>query len=370
MSERKSWGFGPFPRIECGCINVEILRTMTKSRNVLLISTKSLLEKSLVRSITDELGVLELRSIVVSANPTWNEIKGHIAFLGEWRPQVIIGIGGGSVMDTAKILSISGDNSGIRKLDNQSALENARRDVSLVLIPTTAGTGAEMTPFATVWTTSGAGKESVENSEMIPDLVFLDAEFLLELPFELRLFPALDTVSHAVETLWNRYSSPVAVEWAKRSLEISIEVTPLLLEGTATIQDLQEMMLASSYAGMAISESHTAIAHSISYPISSKFGVPHGLACSFTIPAICNQFTNNQWSKLRHPDLVRKGSDMLRKLDLSQFIKEYVSEEDCVGLLPLMNTKSRSDNFIVDAEDVNLHDVIERSFKPIYNNNK
>lgn len=368
MSERKSWGFGPFPRIECGSINVEILRAIAKSKNVLLISTKSLFEKSLVRSIKDELEAPELRSVVVSANPTWEEIEEHITFLGDWRPEIIIGIGGGSVMDTAKILSISGDTFGIRKFENPSALENTRRNGSLVLIPTTAGTGAEMTPFATVWTTSSSGKESVENSEMIPDLVFLDATFLVEIPFELRLYTALDTVSHAVETLWNRYSTAVAVEWAKRSLEISIELVPLLSEETATIQDLQEMMLASSYAGMAISESHTAIAHSISYPISSKFGVPHGLACSFTIPAICDQLTNNQWIKVQHPDLVRRAAQMLRKLDLSQFIKGYLSEEDCVGLISLMNTKSRADNFVVDTQEVNLKDIIEISFKQIYNN--
>jgi hypothetical protein len=59
---------------------------------------------------------------------------------------------------------------------------------------------------------------------------------------------------------------------------------------------------------------------------------------------------------------------MLRKLNLLQFIKEYVSEEDCAGLLPLMNTKSRADNFIVDSQDVNLKDVIGVSFKQIYNN--
>ena len=362
MSESSSWGFGPFPRVECGRINVEILKSVTKSKNVLLISTKSLFEKSLVRSIRDELEPVELRSIIVNANPTWDEIEGHISLFGEWRPQVIIGIGGGSVIDTAKILSISGINSGIETFENSSTLENARRDLFLILIPTTAGTGAEMTPFATVWTNYGSGKESVENSEMIPDWVFLDPEFLVEFPIELRLYPALDTVSHAIETLWNRYSTPVSIEWAKRSLEISIEVTPLLLKGNATIQNLQEMMLASSYAGMAISESHTAVAHSISYPISSKFGVPHGLACSFTIPAICNQLTNDQWIKVQHPDLVKKGAHMLRKLNLSQFIKEYVSEEDCVDLLPLMITKSRADNFIVDSQDIDLEDVIKKSF--------
>lgn len=82
---------------------------------------------------------------------------------------------------------------------------------------------------------------------------------------------------------------------------------------------------------------------------------------------ICDQFKNNEWDKVRLPSLVQKASDMLRKFNLSKLIKKYVSLEDRIDLLPLMNTKSRADNFIVDAQDINLRGIIESSSNQNYN---
>jgi alcohol dehydrogenase class IV len=362
MMVEKSWGFGPVPRVESGPINHDLLKTYTKNKNVLLVTSKSLKNNRLLNSLVDNCGANEIRVTTVTPNPTWAAIDSHITNLKKWQPAVILAIGGGSVLDTAKVISVALETSATDISKNKSELANVKRTIKLIMIPTTAGTGSEMTPFATVWTAADSGKESIETHELIPDLVFLDANFLVGVPNETILYPALDAVSHAVETLWNKYQTPFSRECAKQSLEKSIDIVPKFLEGILPYEELQEMLHASSLAGMAIAESHTALAHSISYPISSKFGVPHGLACSFTIPAICDQFTNNEWDKVHHSHIVQKASNMLRTLNLTPLINKYLSSKECLELLPLMNTKSRADNFIVATQDIDLNDIVERSF--------
>ena len=158
-------------------------------------------------------------------------------------------------------------------------------------VPTTSGTGSEVTPFATLWTRDGCGKSSIESREIIPNVAILDPDWPRSAGLQQTLFSGLDAISHCIETLWNRHKTPKSIEYAVGGLQRILEVFPRILAGKGSIEDFRIMQSGAMQGGHAISINHTSISHSISYPLTSFFGVPHGLACSFTIPAVWNRFS-------------------------------------------------------------------------------
>lgn len=364
MNRSPKWHYGPFPRVYVGPVDIKEIKQIVEHRKVLILTSKSFLNSETLNKILTTVTFLKSQVELVSPNPTWIDINRHKSKLGDFMPDVILALGGGSALDTAKILSIAMHiESQLSDPGTRSQLTFETRTVPLILIPTTAGTGAEITPFATIWTEDGSGKTSIETAEMIPDFIFLDATLLSTLSPEQLLYPGLDAVSHAVETLWNKYQTPVSSRWAKQSLELSIKCLPSILAGNRSTETLTDMLLASNMAGIAISDSHTAIAHSISYPITSKYGVPHGLACSFTIPSICHQLSIQECVLIPESDLVKQAGVMLGNLRLPQLMRNYMSVAQCLDLIPLMNTRSRAGNYVGRVDEPSLESWIQASFK-------
>ena len=364
MNRSPRWHYGPFPRVYVGPLDIEKIKQIVENKKVLIVTSKSFLDSETLNKILTTVTFLKSQVVLVSPNPTWIDINRHKSNLGDFIPDVILALGGGSALDTAKILSIAmNTESELADVGTGSKIAFETRTIPLILIPTTAGTGAEITPFATIWTDDGSGKTSIETIEMIPDFIFLDATLLSTLSPEQLLYPGLDAVSHAIETLWNKYQTPVSSQWAKQSLELSVKCLPLILDGNRATETLTDMLLASNMAGIAISDSHTAIAHSISYPITSKYGVPHGLACSFTIPSICHQLLIEECVLIPESDLVKQAGVMLRNLRLPQLVENYMSLEQCLDLIPLMNTKSRAGNYVGRVDESSLESLIQASFR-------
>ena len=364
MNGSPIWHYGPFPRVYVGPLDIEKIKKIVEYKKVLILTSRSFLGSETLNKILTTVTILKSQVVLVSPNPTWLDINQHKSNVGDFIPDVILALGGGSTLDTAKILSISMNTKNqLSDVGNGSELALETRTIPLILIPTTAGTGAEITPFASIWTGDGSGKTSIETIEMIPDFIFLDASLLSTLSPEQLLYPGLDAVSHALETLWNKYQTPVSSRWAKQSLELSINCLPSILDGNRSKETLTDMLLASNMAGIAISDSHTAIAHSMSYPITSKYGVPHGLACSFTLPSICHQLLNEECVLIPESDLVKQAGLMLSDLRLPQLVRSYMSLEQCLDLIPLMNTRSRASNYMGRVDENSLEYLIQASFK-------
>src|SRR5690606_4349862 len=225
----------------------------------------------------------------VNPNPGVDDIDRQAASVRASAPDLVVGLGGGSSIDTAKALA--------RLLTQPpgSTLASHFRDgtelapvraLSLAAIPTTAGTGAEVTPFGTVWDFAQARKYSVAGDDMYPSVAVLDPELTVGLPLDVTLSSGLDAVSHALESTWNRNAMPVTLGLATKSLQLSIPALPRLKQAPEDIQARRAMMEASLLAGLAISQTRTALAHSISYPLTARFNLAHGIACSFTLPAL------------------------------------------------------------------------------------
>lgn len=186
-------------------------------------------------------------------------------------PDCIVAAGGGSVLDTTKIAKCW---SGSKAL--------------LIAVPTTAGTGAETTPFATLWDYANGLKHSVEGPDLLPSLVYLDPRFTHSMLKLQTAATAIDSLSHALESLWskerNRESSALALESATATLSVLDDLT----RAAPAAASRRQQAWAALLAGFAIGISKTALAHAVSYGFTLFHQVPHGLAIGVVLPEIAH----------------------------------------------------------------------------------
>jgi len=255
-----------------------------KCSKVLIVTGKQSYDNSPkkieIERILDKFTVIRYHNFEV--NPNIESIIEGLILVADFNPDVIIGIGGGSVMDTTKLLSVLPSNKELVHEIIINAGSVPTRLSRLVLVPTTAGSGSEATHFAVVY--KEKTKYSVASKNMLADLVILDPEFLETLPRELRAISAFDAFSQAVESYWSVGATKESQQYASKSLQILVETFDSLIENP-TNRVWDSMMEASFLSGKAINISKTTGPHAISYAITQYFGIPHGLAVILTLPA-------------------------------------------------------------------------------------
>ena len=203
--------------------------------------------------------------------------------------EVLVALGGGSVIDTAKALMVGTQSAGFHELLAHLAGDTGfapARVMPLVAVPTTAGTGSEVTPWATLWDRAAGRKHSLHLSQTWPEAAIVDPDLMLTLPNDVTLHSGLDALSHALEAIWNVNANPISDTFAVAAARSIIVTLPALLAGPQDRRLRAAMALAALQAGLAFSNTRTALAHSISYEMTLRFGLPHGLACSFTLPMV------------------------------------------------------------------------------------
>lgn len=187
---------------------------------------------------------------------------------------LIIGIGGGSILDAAKIFSIMLSNE-YHSAEELIESGGGANKIDLVLIPTTAGPGSEATSFAVIY--NEHSKYSILSDPLNVKHIILDPRLLINVPPDLLLVTLLDAFSQAIESMWSINSNSESMKYAKAALQILADKK--LLSGDP--EDLHSLLLASHFAGKAINISRTTAAHAFSYPLTAHFSIPHGLAVSF-----------------------------------------------------------------------------------------
>ncbi len=154
---------------------------------------------------------------------------------------------------------------------------------TLIAVPTTSGTGSEVTGWATVWNRAAGKKYSLHLPETWPEAALVDPELTLSLPAGPTLAAGLDALSHSLESIWNINANPVSDNHAVNGARLVLATLPALMKKLGDIELRRRMALAALTAGLAFSNTRTALAHSISYDMTMHHGLPHGIACSFTL---------------------------------------------------------------------------------------
>ncbi len=304
----------------------------------------------------------------VIPNPDLLTVDAQITRLRSIRPDVVIALGGGSSIDTAKALArmlMQPQGFTLRSHFRDQIPLSEHNALPIIAIPTTSGTGSEVTPFGTIWDFELGKKYSVTGEDMFPHTAILDPELTYELPEEVTISSGLDTVSHALESIWNRNANPVTIALATESLTLSLPALRALRNSVKNHAARADMMQASLLAGLAISQTRTALAHSISYPLTTDFGLPHGIACSFTLPALLRfnlAVDDGRLAKLAksisysNPQaLANDLEELFVEVGVNEIFARYISQSELVmDLVDRMIAPGRADNNIRKA---NLEDI-------------
>ena len=279
----------------------------------------------------------------------------------------IIAIGGGSVIDTAKALMIMFS---IKKKEN---LKNIIKDISnlkiknsykLIVLPTTAGTGSEVTPYATIWDEKNKKKLSLNNKALYPYMAIIDPVLTFNLPKQETINTGLDSLNQAFESIWNKNANKLTLTYAFKSIKLSLSALAKINNNINDKKSRSDLARASVYAGICISQTRTSICHSISYPLTAHFNIPHGLACAFTMVAIIDYIsTKNKFffTKLINTlgfasvkEFEKKIKKLFNDLKVKDKNKFYIkNKKKLFYLIKDMQTPGRSDNFIYPI-DINF----------------
>ena len=206
---------------------------------------------------------------------------------------VVIGIGGGSVIDTAKIIS---------------------KDKRCIAIPTTAA-GASTTPYATVW-----GEEKISIPTKIP-ILKMDSDMSKNLSFRVRQSTTFDALSHAIESFWSKRSTTESREYSKKAIEIIKK--HILTNKNVSNKDVNKLINAGNLAGKAIAIAKTNVVHAASYPITIEYGINHGTACGMLLPYFVEHMNFGGLSELFNLDSTEKLVSLLKKSFILPEIKNF-----------------------------------------------
>ena len=211
----------------------------------------------------------------VTPNPTVACVREGIALLTAAGADFIVAIGGGSPMDAAKAIATLA----VQERTDEEIFAGGYEAKALPMahVPTTAGTGSEVTPYSILTNDARQTKTSITSPAMFPRLAFLDGKYMENLPVASTVNTALDAFSHAVEGMLSRNATPLSDTLAKASLRI---LYPLLSKtaGKLTLEERDELLYASMLAGMTIAQSGTTAVHGMGYSLTYFYGVDHGRA--------------------------------------------------------------------------------------------
>lgn len=297
----------------------------------------------------------------VRENPGLADLQAEIDRLADCQFDAVLGFGGGSALDSAKVLKVALASAcrgqALSTLLSQPHLHAEADTKPLYMVPTTAGTGSEVTPFATVWDHSERKKLSLAGPAVWPSATFVDGALTDSVPFDVTVSTGLDAINQAAESIWNRNANSITLAYAIRALRLGFDALPSLAGRRGDQQGARDQMAeASLLAGLAISHTRTALCHSISYPITAHFGVPHGLACAFTMPAVLRynlQAEDERFAELAQAltgsraleGLVRKFDDLHAELEVRSRVRKMVPGFDALSALKgEMYTPGRADN--------------------------
>ncbi|MER7986064.1 phosphonoacetaldehyde reductase [Streptomyces noursei] len=246
------------------------------ARRVLVVASERGLER---HRVLDRLAGFRTETFTGFApNPTLAQALAGCAVRDAFQPDAVVAVGGGSALDTAKLVRSlpTGADAALRCLDGATRDLRTPR-VPLLAVPTTAGTGSEVTRFATVFAPDGR-KRSLDGPEVRPDAAIVDPLLLRGCPPAVRYACAFDAFCHAVESYWSRRSTPRSRQLAGAALR---DLAALLARGLDAPGDDDSARLAAAAhrAGLAIDLTRTTAAHAFAYRLTTRFGVPHGVAC-------------------------------------------------------------------------------------------
>jgi phosphonate metabolism-associated iron-containing alcohol dehydrogenase len=326
-------------------------------RKALLITSPGFVKRGLVDEIVAYTNnIVEVISNIKS-HPEFIDIEKIYRQAYQNQFELIIAVGGGSVMDVAKFISVHNTNKDYQFVEDLTKEKIPKKDykiIPIISIPTTAGTGSEVTPYSTIWDMQEKQKYSLNLPDLFSEVAIYDPVLTLTVPKDITIQTGLDALSHSLESIWNKNASPITVNYAIKSAKL---INDNLVKLSNDLDDLEyrdNIMQACMYAGLAFSNTQTAIAHAMSYYITTHKNIDHGIACSFTLPMLIDNiigqydFIDDALKEVFGELSSNKLRDLLRELGVSTEFKDYnIDSIDLKKISTLLENNQRAGNSLI-----------------------
>lgn len=259
-----------------GASKVLIVSDKGVSNAGLLAKPKALLEAAGIQvTILDE----------TPPEPAVDQVNAIVEAARQQACDLVVGIGGGSAMDTAKLVAVLLNNDvSLRDLLNKAPI--ARRGVPTLMVPTTAGTGSEATPNSIVLVPEDELKVGIVSPKLMPDCVILDPKMTVGLPPAITASTGMDALCHAIECYTSKKGNPFSELLALKGIELIARSIRRAFTNGADLEAREDMLLGALYGGMSIACSSTTAVHALAYPLGGKYRMPHGVSNAILLPYV------------------------------------------------------------------------------------
>ena len=299
--------------------------------------------------------------------PMGNVKEGGLA-MSAFEPDLIVAVGGGSVIDGAKAAWIHYERPDIEYLGAISPLAplGLRKKAILAAVPTTSGTGSECTSVSVVHDEAAHRKVPLANAELLPDYAILDPAFTMTMPPKLTAGTGLDALAHAVDTLAIISSNEITDALAKAAVEMIFKYLPRAYAHGQDREARYRMHVAASTAGMAFGANGTSLSHSFGHSFGALFNVHHGLACGLFIPYTLEYYakTSDKFLSMAHTLRVEGGSKAETLANLLRAIKDFNRSLDVPLSLKEMGIPKDKFEAEMDRLVLYAHEDISTAFSP------
>ena len=289
----------------------------------------------------------------LTPEPSYQDVERVMNEIAEYPGDLIIAIGGGSVMDAAKLCSVlkNADYSVMDLLDHPT---QAMKQIKTVMIPTTCGTGSEATCNAIVAIPEEQSKKGIVNDNMIPDYVLLDVQMIRNLPKPIIAATGVDALAHVVECFTSRKATPFSDTYAAAGAKLIFRNIREAYQNPEDMEAKNNLMLGAFYGGVAITGSGTTAVHALAYPLGGKYHIAHGVSNAILFAHVMEFNKDACLEKLAqlydfvYPELLQESTAQKARYVIDQ-ITEIVKVTNIPTDLSQFDITMKDLDFLVDA---------------------
>ncbi|MDO5825556.1 MAG: phosphonoacetaldehyde reductase [Methanosphaera sp.] len=295
------------------------------------------------------------------------------------KPELIIAIGGGTSIDFAKSISALYEYSDkgnitveevVNIITSKKYLDNDNH-IPIIASSSTAGTGSDCTKWATIWDYDNTKKYSIDADYLYPKESWLIPELTISLPESLTLSTALDALSHACESYWSVSTNKIVQVLSRDAIRLIVEYLPKVLNDMTNLEYRRKVYMGAFFAGLAFSNTRTTACHSISYPLTLLYGIPHGYAVALTLGEVLKRNKDyiedydlfmESWGVDSMDDIdkwIMDVSDDIQNLKLSAF---NVKEDEIEDIIKLTFTGGRMDNNPIVFNEEEVREILSNVY--------
>ena len=375
--------------IKKGCLPVALdeLKNVMGKKRAFIVTDHFLYENGYTKPICDkldEMGIVHTTFFDVQPDPTLENAKNGAAQMAAFKPDTIIALGGGSAMDAAKIMWVLYEHPEADFMDMAMRFIDIRKRVYtfpkmgekayFIAIPTSAGTGSEVTPFAVITDEKSGVKYPLADYELLPNMAIIDTDFHMSAPKGLTAASGIDAVTHAVEA----YASMLATDYtdglALKALKVIFEYLPKAYEdGQNDVLAREKMANAATMAGMAFANAFLGVCHSMAHKLGAFHHLPHGVANALMIEEVLRFNASEQpvkmgtFSQYDHPHTLSRYAEIADHLGLggkndSEKLENLIAAindlKEKVGIKKTIKDYGIDEKAFLD----NLDEMVEQAF--------